>query len=75
MSKSFGSLIGLEIMASYNGMLVRGIVFQETYNMVKVKLDGKFILLPKRKITLILNASKVKGLHLMGLAWTRLKKR
>ncbi len=74
MSKTIGSLIGLEVVVHYNQVLIRGIVFQETRNMVKLKVGDKSVSFPKKESTLILNESKVKGLHLLGLAWNRLKR-
>ncbi len=74
MSKTIGSLIGLEAMVLYNQMFIKGIIFQETRNMVKLKVGGRSISFPKKEVTLILNESKFKGLHLLGLAWNRLKR-
>ncbi|PSN90521.1 hypothetical protein B9Q03_06670 [Candidatus Marsarchaeota G2 archaeon OSP_D] len=74
MSKTIGSLIGLEVVVHYKHVLITGIVFQETRNMVKLKVGDKSVSFPKKEVTLILNESKVKGLHLLGLAWNRLKR-
>lgn len=72
--KNIGSLIGLMAEVQYKQSRVVGLIVEETYNMVKLKIGNRYLLFPKEQITLILNESKVKGSHLKGLAWHRLKR-
>lgn len=72
-TRNIGSLLGLCALVFYRQKTAVGLIVQETYNMVKIKIGDKYLLFPKDRITLLLNASKIKGKHLKGLAWHRLK--
>jgi RNase P/RNase MRP subunit p29 len=74
MTNKIGSLVGLEVMICIHGSHINGIILQETQRTITMKANGKRVLFPKKDLALILNESKVKGLHLLGLAWNRLKR-
>jgi RNase P/RNase MRP subunit p29 len=68
------SLIGLRLKISSTDFSGDCLVVGETANTLKVRAGHRTLILPKKGLTLILKAGKVKGSSLVGQPWTRIKR-